>query len=192
MPYPKRIEEPGTMHHVNSSGVFSGAIFRDDDDRGTFLSLFEDELEESKWTCLSYTLMSTHYHALIELTKPSLSSGFQRLNSRYARAFNARHKRRGVLWQRRFYGKLIESESHLLEVTRYIALNAPRANMCVKAEDWAWCSYGATVGLAHPDPLIDEGAILGLFANDPSYARECYRRYVAERDPRVRRSQIRV
>jgi putative transposase len=192
MAYPKRIEEPGTMHHINSSGFFGGAAFRDDEDRATFLSFFEDELEESKWSCLSYTVMSTHYHALIELTEPSLSSGFQRLNGRYARAFNARHKRRGVLWQRRYYDKLIESESHLLEVTRYIALNAPRANICPHAEDWPWCSYGSTIGLAYPDRLIDEQAILGLFADDPDIARDCYRRYVEEADPRVRRSQIRV
>jgi REP element-mobilizing transposase RayT len=192
MAYPKRIEEPGTMHHINSSGFFSGAAFRDDEDRATFLRFFEDELEESKWSCLSYTVMSTHYHALIELTEPSLSTGFQRLNGRYARAFNARHRRRGVLWQRRYYDKLIESDSHLLEVTRYIALNAPRANICPQAEDWPWCSYGSTVGLAYRDPLIDEQAILGLFADDPAEARECYRRYVEEADPRVRRSQIRV
>jgi putative transposase len=192
MAYPKRIEEAGTYHHINSVGVFGATVFRDDDDRSTFLRLLEEELERSKWSCLSYTVMTTHYHVLVKLTEPSLSTGFQRLNGRFARAMNARYGRRGALWQRRFYDAYVESQFHLLEVTRYIALNAPRANMKPKAEDWPWCSYGSTVGLASPDPLIDEGAILGLFSPDLAVARERYRKFVEEGDPRVRRSQIRI
>jgi putative transposase len=192
MAYPKRIDAAGEIYHVNSVGVFGCTVFRDDVDRATFLDLFEDELERSKWSCLAYTLMGTHYHVLIKLTEPSLSSGFQRLNGRFARAFNARHRRRGSLWQRRFYDALIESESHLLEVTRYIALNATRANIRPRPEEWPWCSYGGTVGLSEPDPLVDEGAILSLFASEPSRARDCYRAFVEEADPRVRRSQIRI
>jgi putative transposase len=190
--YPKRIDEAGSYHHINSSGVFGSTVFRDDDDRATFLRLLEEELERSKWSCLSYTLMTTHYHLLIKLTEPSLSRGFQRLNGRFARAFNSRHGRRGALWQRRFHGACLESQSHLLEATRYIALNAPRANMRPKPEDWPWCSYGATVGLAARDPLIDEAAILGLFGRNLADGRENYRRFVEEGDPRVRRSQIRI
>ena len=53
-------------------------------------------------------------------------------------------------------------------------------------------SYGATVGFTDPDPLIDEDAILSLFAGEPSRARDCYRAFVEEADPRVRRSQIRL
>ena len=92
----------GTYHHINSCGVFGATVFRDDDDRATFLRLLEEELERSKWSCLSYTVLTTHYHVLIKLTEPSLSSGFQRLNGRFARAINSRYGRRGALWQRRF------------------------------------------------------------------------------------------
>ena len=128
--------------------MFGATVFRDDDDRAIFLRLLEEELERSKWSCLSYTVMTTHYHVLVKLTEASLSTGFQRLNGRFARAMNTRYGRRGALWQRRFYDAYVESQSHLLEATRYIALNAPRANMRPKPEDWPWCSYGATVGLA--------------------------------------------
>lgn len=190
--YPKRLNAAGEMYHVNSVGVFGRAVFVDDVDRMMFLRLFQDELERSKWSCLAYTLMGSHYHVLIRLKEPTLSSGFQRLNGRFARAFNGRHGRRGALWQRRYYSAPIESHGHLLETTRYIALNAPRANIRPRPEEWPWCSYGATVGFTEPDPLIDEGAILGLFATEPSRARDRYRAFVEEGDPRVRRSQIRL
>lgn len=192
MPYPLRIDAPGNTHHVNSHGVAGCVVYRDDEDRAMFLRLLADELKRSKWRCLAYTLLSTHYHLLIELTEPTLSSGFQRLNGRFARAYNYRHGRRGALWERRFHDTLVESESHFLEVTRYIALNASRANIRPQPEEWQWCSYGSTIGHFGRDPLVDERAILGLFASDPKVARRRYREFVEEGDRRVRRSQIRV
>ena len=77
-------------------------------------------------------------------------------------------------------------------MTRYIALNAPRANMRPKPEDWPWCSYGSTVGLASPDPLIDEGAIWACSRRDLAEGARTYRKFVEEGDPSVRRSQIRI
>jgi putative transposase len=192
MPYPRRIEAAGLTYHVNTKGVAGASVFRDDEDRGTFLRLLRDEVERSRWSCLAYSLLSTHYHVLITLKEPTLSSGLQRLNGRFARAHNLRHGRKGALWQRRFHDSMIESESHFLEVTRYIALNACRANVSTRPEDWPWCSYGSTVGRFPPDPIIDEDAILGLFAPDRSLARKRYRRFVEERDPRARRSQTRL
>jgi hypothetical protein len=136
--------------------------------------------------------MKTHYHALIRLQKLTLSSGFQRLNSRYAQAFNRVHGRRGHLFERRFRDVLVESESHRYEVTRYIHLNAPRANACTRPEEYPWCDYGSTVGLFERDPIVDPRAALELFGSDLPTARRRYRRYVEERDPRARRGLTRV
>jgi REP element-mobilizing transposase RayT len=192
VPYPVRIDAEGNTHHVTCHGVAGCVVYRDDEDRATFLRFLADEIERSKWRCLAYSLLGNHYHLLITLTKSSLSRGFQRLNGRYARAYNRRHRRRGTLWDRRFHDTLVESEAHFLEVTRYIALNAPRANICRVAEEWPWCSYGSTVGYYGPDPLVDEDAILGLFGDDAKTARRRYRQFVEEGDRRARRSQIRI
>jgi putative transposase len=74
---------------------------------------------------LEYTLLTSHYHLLLKIKKKALSSGFKRLPSRYARAYNRRHNRRGVVWLRRFHDVMIESDRHLFETVRYIAQNAP-------------------------------------------------------------------
>jgi REP element-mobilizing transposase RayT len=121
-----RVEEPGAHYHVNANGLDDLVLFRDDLDRTRFLDLLAEEVERSEWTILEYTLLSTHYHLLLQLKEPTLSAGFQRLQSRYARGYNRRRGRRGCVWLKRFDDVMIESESHLFEVTRYIALNAPR------------------------------------------------------------------
>jgi REP-associated tyrosine transposase len=189
---PPRIENVGSIYHVNGNAVDGTRLFVDEVDRLSFLSLLEREAALSDWCVLAYTLMTTHYHMLFRLENTTLSSGFRRLNSMYARRYNLRHDRRGALWQRRFHDSIIEVEGHLFETIRYIALNPPRANMCRKPEDWAWSSYGSAVGLHPPDPLVDEHELLGLFGTRRQASREWLRRYVEEADLRERRRQTMV
>ena len=187
-----RIEEVGAYYHVNANALNDMPLFRDDVDRMRFLELLEEEVERSEWTILEYTLMTTHYHVLLQLKKATLSSGFQRLQSRYARRYNRRHNRRGPLWLRRFYDVMPLSDRHLFEVVRYIALNAPRAGMVAAAEEWPWCSYGAAIGVHTPDPIVDAKALLELFAARPALARERLRKFVEEKDPRERWRQSKL
>jgi putative transposase len=189
---PPRIQLAGASYHLNGKAVDGTKLFRDDSDRLLFLRLLAIEARRSDWCVLAYTLMTTHYHLVIELRQPTLSSGFQRLNSVYARAYNRVHDRRGALWQRRYFDALLESENHLYEAIRYVALNAPRAGMCPSPEDWPWSSYGAAVGLHATDPIVDEHALLRLFGTRPDAARKALRAIVEEADPRVRRSQTPV
>ena len=177
----------GGVYHVNGKAVQGTSLFRDDVDRLCFLGRLQEQARLSQWTILSYSLMTTHYHLLLRLQKPSLSSGFRRLNSLYAKDYNRRHDRRGALWQRRFYDSLIESDEHLLEAVRYIARNATRANAAENPEHWPWCNYGSAVGLLPPDPLVDTDELLGLFGTRPDTARANLRTFVEEPDPRRRR-----
>lgn len=184
---PPRIEIVGGAYHVNAKAVHGTNLFRDDEDRLNFLRRLGLEARASEWTLLAYSLMSTHFHVLMRINKPTLSSGFRRLNGTYAKSYNLRHGRHGALLQRRFYDSMIESDSHLFETIRYIARNATRASVVRAPEDWPWCSYGSTIGAAPSDPLIDEEEVLGLFGTSPERARERLRAFVEEPDPRRRR-----
>jgi putative transposase len=184
---PPRIEEIGAVYHVNTVAVAGLMAFPNYYHRDMFMRMFGFELEQSAWECLGYTVLGTHYHVAVRLTELTLSSGFQRLNSRYARWFNAEHGRRGALWQSRFFDAVVETEWHLLELQRYIAYNAPRANLAERPEDWPHCSYGALIGLYPPDPWVDEDEVLAAFGRNKKQARARLRAFVEERDPRVRR-----
>jgi putative transposase len=186
---PPRIQIIGASYHVNGKAVDGAKLFRDDTDRLAYLNLLKQQAQKSNWCVLAYTLMTTHYHLVLRLREQTLSSGFHRLNSVYARSFNTRHGRRGALWQRRFFDSITETESHLYESIRYAALNAPRANLCAAPEDWPWASYGAAIGVAPPDPVVEEDELLGLFASCPDEARRLLKAMVEEADPRLRRRQ---
>lgn len=186
---PPRIQRIGSIYHVNGKAVDGAKLFRDDTDRTSFLSLLHDQAARSDWCVLGYSLLTTHYHLILMLKKLTLSSGFQRLNSVYARTYNRRYGRRGALWQRRFFDSIVETDDHLYESIRYVALNAPRANVCAAAEDWPFANYGSAIGMARPDPIVDERELLRLFDPRPELARQALRAMVEENDPRRRLGQ---
>ena len=189
---PPRFEIVGAIYHVNSKAVHGMKLFVDESDRALFMRLLVKQAKRSGWCVLAYSLMTTHFHLLFRLEKPALSSGFQRLNSIYARLYNKRHARRGALWQRRYFDSIIESESHLYEAIRYIALNAPRAQACEAAEAWPWCGYGAAIGTSPADPLVNEAELLRFFGTSRDEARKRLRWFVEEADPRARFGQTPV
>jgi hypothetical protein len=123
--------------------------------------------------------MPNHYHLLIEITDKSLSSGMRLLNGMYSQRFNRNHKRVGHLFQGRFKSIVVDKESYLLELSRYIVLNPVRAGIASRPQDWKWSSYGATMGKAPRPAFLCCRSILSLFSSDPRRARQQYADFVA-------------
>jgi REP element-mobilizing transposase RayT len=124
--------------HVYARGVGGESIFRDDVDRKDFLTLVRFCEERYGWTCHALTLLSTHYHLVLETTREQLSAGLHRLNGRYARQFNRRHGRFGHVFSERFRAQLIESEEYLYDACAYVLGNPVNAGLCDRIEDWPW------------------------------------------------------
>jgi REP element-mobilizing transposase RayT len=184
MGFPHRIDFAGALHHVTSRGAAREPIYHDDLDREVFLDYLADSVERHEWRCHAYCLMTNHYHLLLETTAPTLAAGMQRLNSRYARAFNRRHERVGHLFESRYHAILVERETHLLEVARYVVLNPVRAGTSGEAGAWRWSSYRPTAGVDDVPAFLTVDWLLGQLAHDPRRARRRYRSFVADAPPR--------
>jgi len=124
--------------------------------------------------------MDNHFHLLIETPKPNLSMGMRQLNGVYTQRFNRRYKRVGHLFQGRFKSILIEQDSYLLELCRYIVLNPVRANMVASLDEYPWSSYRATVGSSPIPSGLTIDWVLEQFAKTRVVARKRYAAFVAE------------
>jgi REP element-mobilizing transposase RayT len=177
-----RLEFPGAIWHVTSRGNERRPIFRDDADRTTFTQFLADTVGVHEWTLHAWVLMDNHYHLLVETPRaPSLSRGVKRLNESWAQAFNTRYERVGHLFQGRFKSILVERESHLLELVRYIVLNPVRSGAVRYAGDWKWSNYRATGGLERAPAWLEVDWTLSQFGSGGrASAQAGYREFVAD------------
>ncbi len=180
MARPLRLEYPGAVYHVMARGHERGSIFRDVGDRASFLGLLGRITEDEGWQTHGYCLMTNHYHLLIETPHGSLSRGMHMLNARYSQRFNRAHDRRGHFFEGRFRSILVQKESHLLELHRYIVLNPVRAKVVDRAADWKWSSYRATAGLDEAPAWLATDWTLSQFGRGRAAARKAFARFVAE------------
>ena len=179
MSRPLRLEFPGAWWHIHSRGVERRDIFLDDADRRTFLKTLADAVPRFRWRLHAYVLMNNHYHLLVETIDATLSRGMQRIGGDYAETFNKRHDRVGHLFQGRFRAHLIDSETYLLRVARYIVRNPVRAGLVARAAEWPWSSHRATAGLERTGSWLTTSAILDrLDARDLAFAMIAYRQFV--------------
>lgn len=69
------------------------------------------------------------------------------MNGVYTQRFNRKHGRVGHVFQGRYKAIIVQKESYLLELVRYIVLNPVRAQVVCSAKDWRWSNYKGTAGL---------------------------------------------
>jgi len=180
MARPLRLEFEGAVYHLTSRGNARQKIFFSDTDRELFLETLAQVISRYGWICHAYCLMANHYHLLVETPKANLSLGMRQLNGIYTQRFNRRHQRVGHLFQGRFKAILVEKESYLLELCRYIVLNPLRVRGGAEMEAWKWSSYRATAGLASVPEFLSIEWLLKQFGKNVATAQKRYREFVRD------------
>lgn len=180
MARPLRLEHAGAIWHVTSRGNARQPIVIDDVDRARFVEALGRVVPVVGWRLHAWVLMTNHHHLLMETPEPTLARGMRQLNGVYSQAFNRRHGRVGHVFQGRYKGILVERESHLLELVRYVVLNPVRAGMVRTPAEYRWSSYTETAGLTRASEWLEVDWTLACFGSRRSLARRRFREFVAE------------
>lgn len=126
MTRPLRILIPGGFYHVTCRGNDRRSIFKDDRDRTVFLEKLQGSLATYQVEVHAYVLMHNHFHLMVCTPKGNLSEFMRHFNISYTAAYNRRHRRVGHLYQGRYKAILVDQDSYLLELSRYVHLNPVR------------------------------------------------------------------
>jgi putative transposase len=177
MTRPLRLEFPGALYHVTSRGNRRNPVYRDDADRRAWLDVLGRVCERHHFVIHSFCQMTNHYHLLIETVEANLSQGMRQLNGVYTQYFNWRHSLVGHLFQGRYKAILVQKESYLLELSRYIVLNPLRAKLVTSLDDWQWSSH-YFAGQEHPPSWLERDWLLSRFGNARSAAVSAYQAFV--------------
>ena len=70
-----------------------------------------------------YVLIGNHFHLVVQTPKANLSEFMRHLNVSYTGYYNRCHRRVGHLFQGRFKAIVVEADSYLLELSRYVHPN---------------------------------------------------------------------
>jgi putative transposase len=164
MPRPPRVDFPDAVYHVTSRGNGRADIFFSEEDREGFLAQLAHHLQQCGVDLQAFVLMQNHIHLLCRTPRANLSHVMQRLLSSYALYWRYKHRRPGHLFQGRFKAKLVEDDSYLLAVTRYLHLNPVKIAVCrrmsrqdrlARLEAYRWSSYGGYAAAAKALEFVD-------------------------------------
>jgi putative transposase len=178
MTRPLRIEYPGALYHVTARGNRRAPIYHSDSDRYLWLEVLDHICERFHFVVHAFCQMSDHYHIMIETVEGNLAQGMRQLNGIYSQKFNRRHAQVGHAFQGRYKAILVQKESYLLELSRYIVLNPVRAGITSSPQEWPWSSYNMMVAQASTPRWLNRAWLLAQFDVDPATAVAGYREFV--------------
>lgn len=178
MARPLRIEFAGGYYHITSRGNQRADIFKTDDDRRDWLAIVGQVAERFQWRVYAFCQMSNHYHLLARTPEPNLARCMRHLNGVYTQRFNRQHHRCGHLLQGRYHAAIVDDQTYLLEVIRYVLLNPVRAGMVAHAAEWPWSSFQSTTGEVAAPPWLAASEVLSQFSNDARKALSAFRAFV--------------
>ena len=143
MPRVARVDVANNFYHVINRSVMRLPIFTSDKEYLHFEKLIEETVEKIGIKLISYEIMPNHWHFLLETENDGdLALFMHKLTNTHTRQVKSITKTIGTgpLYQGRYKSFLIQNDSHLLAVLKYIERNAVRAKLVKRAEDWRWGS----------------------------------------------------
>lgn len=172
-----RFHSPNATYHVMLSGNNGGDIFFVDSDRARMCLLLQQSSERFGYSIEAFCFMSNHIHLAIRVSETNISKFMHYLAFRYARYINYRYKRIGHLFQGRFKSVLIDGETYLKELIRYIHLNPVRAKITSDPLNYPWSSHQAYLG-QQEFVWLSNDRVLSKFHPDKEYAKANFNKYV--------------
>ena len=172
-----RIEYEGAIYHITARGNERKKIFFTERDYHKFKEYLVVAQERFSCVLHAFVLMGNHYHLILEIKEKNLSRVMHYLNSSYTTYINVKRKRNGHLLQGRFKSIIVDKDSYLLELSRYVHMNPVRAEMVQRPEEYPHSSYQTYIDWRQTDCVKTE-MILEMVAPTASTATRKYREFV--------------
>lgn len=177
MPRKPRLHVPGGVYHVILRGNHREPLFGADKDRAYLNALVGDVVARFGLRIFAYCWMTNHLHLAVRVGDTPLDKPMQRLAMRYALHIHRDAGQTGHLFERRYRSILVDADSYLLALVRYIHLNPVVAGMVAEPMAYRWSSHRDYLGRATV-PWVDAAFVLAMFGPTTGVARVRYLRFM--------------
>lgn len=158
-------------------------VFAEVRDYKAFIDLLREIGEDYNVNVSAYCLMSNHYHLLIQTPDANISRAMRHLNGVYTQRYNKIHHCDGQLFRGRYKAILVEADSYLLELLRYIHRNPLEANLVDNLQKYNWSSHKGYLSKAKKWNWLYKSFPLSLFSKDHADSIRLYKRFVTQEIP---------
>jgi REP element-mobilizing transposase RayT len=165
------------IYHLAPRASDTRSLFTDDSERRGFLDALASAVAAHELRLIAYTLMGTHYHAVVYTPGDRIPKALQRLHTRHSRRHNKARDREAHLFRAHPSAREVTSDADLLNVCRYLAYNPVLAGLAPDPFSWPWSSAAASAGLV-PSPIPLDEAPIRAALGDTSDWRDRYRLYL--------------
>jgi len=183
MARPLRIEYPEAWHHVMNRSRKGEILFREDDDYYFIVNLFKEAGDVWKARTAAYCMMTNHYHLLIQTPEANLARCMRHINGVYTQYYNRKYNVDGPLFRGRYKCILVDSDSYLLELVRYIHRNPLKAGLVEDLNDYDWSGHKPYLSNAKKWEWLYKGYVLKIFSKDRVEAKKKYLEFVLKETP---------
>ena len=180
MPRLPRIEYDGAWYHVFNRGAGRRKTFLTPEDYNLFYELLDEIYQNWNVQTHAYSFMKNHYHLLIHTPNSNLSRAMGHLGGVYTQRFNRRHKTDGPLFKGRFKSIVVEKESYLLQLVRYIHLNPVEAGIVKSPAAHRWTSHKSYLKIDHKPAWLFTDEVLLQFSKQRKAAAQKLDLFVKE------------
>jgi len=179
MPRLPRISPAGVGVHIIQRGNNRQTCFVSDEDHWAYTGWLKEYSSRYGVDIHAWVMMPNHVHLLCTPQSDNgISKMMQAVGRRYVQYFNREYRRSGTLWEGRFKSCLVQAESYLLALYRYIELNPVRAGIVTDPGEYRWSSYQIN-GLGKESELCTPHQEYLALGNDPSERQAGYRELFA-------------
>jgi REP element-mobilizing transposase RayT len=185
MARPLRIEYANAWYHILNRGRRSECIFADRYDYIGFIDLLIDTCDQWNLRVAAYCLMPNHYHLLVQTPDGNISRCMRHIDGVYTQRFNRRHECDGSLFRGRYKSILIEADSYLLTLIRYIHRNPLKAGLAEKLQHYPWSSHRAYLSRAEKWNWLHKDFVLSMLSKNKAEQRRNFRKFMSADDDEV-------
>jgi len=156
------------------------AIFPDSGDYSRFVELLQQA--STMWTVgiAGFCLMPNHYHLLVQTPLANLSRFMRHIDGVYTQRFNRAHNCDGSLFRGRYKAILVEADTYLLELLRYIHRNPLRAGLVSRLDRYAWSSHKGYLSRSRKWDWLHSEFVLSMLCEDKENQAALYREFIAK------------
>lgn len=182
MPRRLRIHLPGGFYHITLRGNHQRAIFFAESDRNLLNVIVARNIENFGARLHAYCWMGNHIHMVIQVGAAPLANPMRQIASEYARAMQVKLDTTGHFFERRYHAMLVDADSYLMELLRYVHLNPVRAGLVRDASQYQWSSHHVYIG-ERSEPWVTTSFCLSMFGSDRKRAVAAYLAFVGAELP---------